>query len=263
MKIFCVQFDILWEDKPANYARVRELLAAEIVPAGSLVLLPEMFSTGFSMNVAAVAEGSPSATEEFLAQTARELGVFVLGGLVTRRADGWGRNQAVAFSPEGKEVARYHKIQPFTLGGESQHYAAGKEIATFSWQNIVVAPFICYDLRFPELFRLAVRQGAQLFAVIANWPAPRIHHWTTLLQARAIENQAYVAGLNRCGTDPKQTYSGRSMIVSPRGEILAAAGDGERVISAEVDLAALLAYRTEFPALQDMCHDDDKTARRL
>lgn len=254
MKIFCVQCDIVWENQPANYARVRELLAAEIFPAGSLVLLPEMFSTGFSMKVASVAEDSPSATEEFLAQTARELGVFILGGLVTRRADGRGRNQAVAFSPAGKEVARYNKIQTFTLGGESQHYAAGKEIVTFSWQNFVVAPFICYDLRFPELFRRAVRQGAQLFVVIANWPAPRIHHWTALLQARAIENQAYVVGLNRCGTDPKQTYSGRSMIIGPRGEILAAAGDGERVISAEVDLAALLAYRVEFPALQDMRH---------
>jgi omega-amidase len=261
MKIFCVQFDILWEDKPANYARVRELLAAEIVPAGSLVLLPEMFSTGFSMNVAAVAEGSPSATEEFLAQTARELGVFVLGGLVTRRADGRGRNQAVAFSPEGKEVARYHKMQPFTLGGESQHYAAGKEIATFSWQNLVVAPFICYDLRFPEIFRRGVRQGAQLFAVIANWPTSRVHHWLALLEARAIENQAYVAGVNRWGTDPKQAYCGRSLIVSPRGEILADAGESERVIRAEVDLAALLAYRTEFPALQDMRHDDDGTAQ--
>lgn len=254
MKIFCVQCDIVWENQPANYARVRELLVAEIFPAGSLVLLPEMFSTGFSMKVAAVAEGSPSATEEFLAQTARELGVFILGGLVTRRADGWGRNQAVAFSPEGKEVARYNKMQTFTLGGESQHYAAGEEVVTFSWQNFVVAPFICYDLRFPELFRRAVRKGTQLFVVIANWPAPRIHHWTALLQARAIENQAYVVGLNRCGTDPKQTYSGRSMIIGPRGEILAAAGDGERVISAEVDLAALLTYRVEFPALQDMRH---------
>ena len=261
MRLFCVQFDILWENKPANYARLRELLATEMLPAGSLVLLPEMFSTGFSMNVDAVAEGSPSATSEFLAQTARELGVFVLGGLVTRRADGRGRNQAVAFSPEGKEVARYHKMQPFTLGGESQHYAAGKEIATFSWQNLVVAPFICYDLRFPEIFRRAVRQGAQLFAVIANWPTPRIHHWLTLLQARAIENQAYVAGVNRCGTDPQQTYSGRSLIVSPRGEILADADEGERVVSAEVDLAGLLAYRTEFPALQDMRHGDDETAQ--
>jgi omega-amidase len=208
--------------------------------------------------VAAVAEGSPSATGEFLAQTARELGVFILGGLVTRRADGRGCNQAVVFSPAGKEIARYDKIQTFTLGGESQHYAVGTKVVTFSCQDFVVAPFICYDLRFPELFRRAVRQGAQLFVVIANWPAPRIQHWTALLQARAIENQAYVAGLNRCGTDPKQMYSGHSMIVSPRGEILAAAGDGERVISAEVDLAALLAYRAEFPALQDMRHDDEK-----
>jgi len=115
-----------------------------------------------------------------------------------------------------------------------------------------VAPFICYDLRFPELFRMAVRQGAQLYVVIANWPASRVHHWVTLLQARAIENQAYVVGVNRCGSDPKVAYAGRSLVVSPRGVILADAGGGERVLSAELDLAALQAYRAEFPVLQDM-----------
>jgi omega-amidase len=252
MKIFAVQFDIAWENKPANYARVRELLAAERPSNGSLVVLPEMFATGFSLNVAALAEAGPSGTEAFLAQTARDLGVHILGGLIVQQADGRGLNQAVAFSPGGEEIARYTKMRTFTPGGESLHYAAGSQLVTFPWQNLRAAPFICYDLRFPELFRGAVRQGAQLFVVIANWPAARVHHWVTLLQARAIENQAYVVGVNRCGNDPQLAYPGRSLIVSPRGEILAEAGGGERVLGAELDLAAMQAYRADFPVLQDM-----------
>jgi predicted amidohydrolase len=258
MKVFCCQLDIAWENKAANFTKVRKLIAAANVPASSLVLLPEMFATGFSMGVPAIAETGAehrpkdSPTIEFLAQTAREFGIYLIGGLVTGTVDGRGRNQSAVFAPDGKEIARYSKCQPFSLGGESQHYEAGKEIVTFQWHDCVVAPFICYDLRFPELFRAAVRREAQLFAVIANWPVKRIQHWITLLQARAIENQAYVVGVNRTGTDPKFFYNGHSLIVNPHGEILADASAGEGVIGGEVDLPALKAWRAEFPALQDM-----------
>lgn len=252
MTIVCCQLDIAWENKSANYQKVRSQLEAAKVPAGSLVVLPEMFSTGFSMNVAGIHEGTPSETEEFLAATARDYGVFMLGGLVTLGADGRGRNEAVVFAPEGKLMARYCKIHPFTFGGESQHYGAGSEIVTFHWQGFVVAPFICYDLRFPEVFRAAVRRGANLFAVIANWPAKRVQHWTTLLQARAIENQSYVVGVNRTGHDPKLAYPGRSLIIDSRGEIMADAGSEEVALSVGVELDQVTAWRREFPALQDI-----------
>ena len=252
MKLFCCQTDIVWENKPANHTRVRKLLDQARPPRDSMVLLPEMFATGFSMNVAGIHEDQPGESETFLARTARELGVYLTGGVVSLTQDGRGRNESVLFSPQGSEVARYAKMQPFTLGGEASSYVAGDRIVTFPWQGIAVAPFICYDLRFPELFRAATQQGAQLFTVIANWPATRIHHWVALLQARAIENQAYVAGVNRCGADPRYTYSGRTLIVSPRGDILADAGDGEKVISANIDLAGLLAYRKELPFLRDI-----------
>lgn len=255
MKVFCCQHDITWENKPANHARVRDLLKAANIPRGSLVLLPEMFSTGFSMNVQGICEGADCDTEKFLSSLAQEMGVTVLGGAVVLGADGWGRNQSLTFSPEGKELARYSKMQPFSLGGELQHYTPGEEIVTFSWGGFTVAPFICYDLRFPELFRAAAKRGAQLITVIANWPVTRIQHWITLLQARAIENQAYVAGVNRCGTDPRYIYNGRSIIVSPHGDILADAGNGESVIGAELDLAAILKWRSDFPALLDMRTD--------
>ena len=251
MKIYCCQSDIVWENKPANHASILQLLEKTSPAPGSLVVLPEMFSTGFSMNVPGIYERQPPETEDFLGRTALQLQVYLLGGVVSIAHDGRGRNEAVLFSPQGLEAARYAKMQPFTLAGEAKNYLAGNQIVTFSWQNFVVSPFICYDLRFPELFRAAGSRGAQLFTVIANWPVTRIQHWVTLLQARAIENQAYVAGVNRCGNDPRYAYSGRTLIVSPRGEILTDAGDGEKVISAELDLPGLLAYRAEFPFLQD------------
>jgi predicted amidohydrolase len=252
MKLYCVQHHIAWENKRDNFARVEALLTLAKPEAGSLVLLPEMFATGFSMNAGAIAEERGRETDQFLAVTAKQFNVFLLGGVVAPHAKSKGFNQCVVFSPEGAEVARYSKIQTFTPGGESDNYQAGQEVVLFPWQGFTVAPFICYDLRFPEHFRAATRRGAQLITVISSWPAARIQHWVTLLQARAIENQAYVAGVNRCGTDPKFTYTGRSIIVSPKGDILADAGNGEAVISADINLNELLAYRKDLPFLADM-----------
>jgi omega-amidase len=252
MKLYCCQTDITWENKAANYGRVHKLLSVTKPERDSLVLLPEMFATGFSMNVPAIQEGPKAETEKFLAQLAKEFGIFVIGGVVGDAPDGRGYNQALVVGPDGTPRARYSKMQPFSLGGEAKNYMAGDKPVLFAWHDVKAAPFICYDLRFPEVFRSAVRGGAQLFTVIANWPIMRIHHWVTLLQARAIENQAYVAGVNRCGTDPKFTYNGRSVIVDPHGAILADAGEGEGVISAEISPEIVNKWRAEFPALQDM-----------
>ena len=252
MQIVACQPNCAWEDKKANYLRVQSLLDMAKPTPGALVVLPEMFATGFSMNVAGIHEGIPSETESFLATTAKDYGAFVLGGLVTRAADGRGRNEAVVFNPEGTLICRYAKIHPFSFGGESKHYAPGTAIVIFPWHDFVVAPFICYDLRFPEVFRIATRRGANLIAVIANWPTKRVSHWVALLRARAIENQAYVVGVNRVGTDPKLGYPGRSLIVDPQGEIVAEGSDREEFVSADVNLAKVNSWRNEFPALNDI-----------
>jgi omega-amidase len=252
MKVYCCQLDIVWENKPANQAKVKSLLAGADIAADSLVVLPEMFSTGFSMNVETIHERSPSETETFLSNLAREFRAYFIAGLVSRAPDGRGRNEAVVFRPDGKEIARYCKIHPFTFGGESKHYAAGTDIVTFAWNGCQVAPFVCYDLRFPEIFRVAVQKGAQMFVIIANWPAKRLHHWLTLLQARAIENQAFVIGVNRTGYDPKLHYPGRTIVVNPKGEIIADGNESEGVVRAEIDPAGVSAWRAEFPALQDI-----------
>jgi predicted amidohydrolase len=252
MKVIGLQIDISWENKRANHAKARAMIESARPQPGSLVVLPEMFATGFSMNVAAIHDSDSRETQDFLAGAAADYRVYLLGGVVTKDLSGRGRNECVVYSPEGVEVARYCKLQPFTLGGESDNYVAGDQTCLFTWADFTVAPFICYDLRFPEIFRAAVRRGANLYTVIASWPIAREEHWITLLKARAIENQAYVVGVNRSGRDPNFVYPGRSIIVHPSGEVLADAGKEESFISAELNLEDLTEYRRKLPFLNDM-----------
>ncbi len=252
MRVYCCQIDILWERPAENCAKVRALLDRVEPLPGSLVILPEMFATGFSMAAFNLPEGDGRRVEAFLAELAREYGVFLLAGVVNLGGGGLGRNEAVVFSPDGALAVRYTKMHPFSLGTEAEHYEAGNEVVTFSCAGCVTAPFICYDLRFPEVFRVAARRGAQLFVVIASWPTVRIEHWLVLLRARAIENQAYVVGVNRCGSDPKLAYPGRSVVVDPLGECVADAGEGETCLVANLDLERVASWRRDFPALRDM-----------
>jgi omega-amidase len=261
MHITCCQLNIAWQDKPRNFARVRELLGEAHLPAQSLVLLPEMFATGFSMETDLIAEapGADSATCSFLKALALEHRCTFMAGLASRDRDGRCRNRALVFTPAGDLAASYAKFHPFTLGKESEHYAPGHDLVTFPWkegeESLTVAPAVCYDLRFPELFRAATRKGAHLLAVIANWPIARHEHWLALLRARAIENQCFVAGCNRAGTDPLLTYLGGSIIYDPSGKVLAEAGNGESVITAEIHPPDLHLYRTKLPFLRDIRAD--------
>jgi predicted amidohydrolase len=255
MNVLALQLDIVWHDKRANHDKVAALLDRAGAPAGSLVVLPEMFATGFSMDVAHIADDARRETEQFLARTAIQRNVAVIGGLVTRGPDGRGRNEAIVAFPDGRETLRYQKLQPFTLGREAEHYSAGTDILLFEWQGFQIAPFICYDLRFPELFRAAVLRGANVLTVIANWPAARDEHWATLLKARAIENLCYVIGVNRCGKDPNFAYSGRTAILGPRGGEIAGIASAEGAIAGKLSLEALLEWRREFPALDDIRRD--------
>lgn len=253
VNVLAVQFDIAWENKAANFCKVRELIASANPEKDSLVVLPEMFATGFSMNTDAIAEPYGGETEQFLTGLAREFSIGVVAGAAMRARDGRVRNKALAFSSSGELIGFYAKMRPFSPGGENIHYTAGERVTSFTFGECHVSPFICYDLRFPEIFRTAARSHRpELILVIASWPEKRIHHWTPLLRARAIENQAYVVAVNRIGSDPFCSYTGQSMILDPQGLPLAEAGDRQCVIQARPDLETLRRYRQGMPFLDDM-----------
>ena len=187
---------------------------------------------------------------------------------MTTGADGRGRNEAVFFGPDGAGGRALHQDAPVLVRlGNAALRARLATSLVFEWQGLTVAPFICYDLRFPEVFRHAARRGAEVFCVIANWPQAREDHWMTLLKARAIENQAYVVGVNRCGHDPSLHYRGRSLIFGPRGEVLADGGTEEGTLSARLDRDALRDVPARVPRAGrhppglPISRDPDKRAR--
>jgi predicted amidohydrolase len=251
MQLAGIQLDIRWEDRQANFDAVEALLQKSPPRRGALVALPALFASGFSMNADRITENEPRTTEQFLCDLARRYDITLVGGLATIGPDGKGRNHAVVADASGRIVSRYQKIHPFAPGREAQHYGGGKEIVVFRCNGFTVSAFVCYDLRFPEIFRAAVQRGANLMIVIANWPAARIEHWRTLLRARAIENQCYVMGVNRCGNDPFLPYPGRSAIVDYTGRVLAEADESQQLLQAEIELPPLLEYRRGLPFLTD------------
>ncbi|MCA1963915.1 MAG: carbon-nitrogen family hydrolase [Prosthecobacter sp.] len=252
LPIHAIQLDSVWEDKAASFAKVRALLAASPPPQGALVVLPEMFATGFSCAVEATAEPEHGETEFFLKALARDHRCCVVGGLVVRQAQGArALNQALAVGPDGEILARYTKRRPFSLGGESAVHERGHAPVVFEWGGFRLGLLVCYDLRFPELARDLVRLGAEVIVCIAAWPVKRFLHWMTLLQARAIENQAYVIGVNRTGSEPAYSYNGRSLVVDPQGVIIADAGEREQVLCSTLEHAIVSEWRAQFPALRD------------
>lgn len=252
MKIVSVQLNMEWQDKQVNLASAQRLVAESGVQPGSLIVLPEMFATGFSMQVAATAQGKGRETESLMRKIASERDCCVLGGVVTPQPNGKAANEAVAFSPSGEELVRYRKQQPFSMSGEAEKYPAGSECKTFHWQGVTIAPFLCYDLRFPEVFRPAAIKGAELFVVMACWPSVRSEHWVRLLQARAIENLAAVVGVNRCGEEPNLTFDGRSTAFDHMGVQQFEADQTQQCIHSVVDIEALRSWRRTFPALRDI-----------
>jgi len=252
MRFAAVQFDIQWEDKAANHALIEWMLAEAAIAPGTFVLLPELGDTGFSMNLDRIVDDR---SLPWAIGLAKRFGVFVQHGFARRDAtSGKGRNVAVIIAPDGSVLADYEKVHPFSYGREAEFYSGGSHLAMTRCGDALVCPLICYDLRFPELWRLAVAKQpcAEVFTIGASWPAARQHHWRSLVIARAIENQACVVAVNRVGNDPHLKYSGGSLIISPKGEILAEAGGEPAVLQADVDLDGLRKWRTEFPALRDI-----------
>jgi predicted amidohydrolase len=203
MRIATVSLDQKWEDKEANRFQCLRFLKQAAKDHADLVVFPEMTLTGFSMDVDAIAEPSDNlSTLEWFCTQAKSFGLAIVAGYVERNADGRGLNRCALVSAEGNPLCIYTKVHPFSLTKEDSFFAPGDILGTCRFNGVDVGLSICYDLRFPELFQLLSKR-CHLIITIANWPASRVLHWNILLQARAIENQVFMVGVNRTGTTPE------------------------------------------------------------
>ncbi|MCY1525907.1 Omega-amidase YafV [compost metagenome] len=247
LELALIQTDLAWHDPAANRARFETLL--EQAHGVDLIVLPEMFSTGFSMDSASLAEPQDGPTSQWLLAQAARMQAVITGSLIIQAADGSYRNRLLWARPDGS-LAHYDKRHLFRMAGEHKHYAAGDEQVVLALKGWQVRPLICYDLRFPLWSRDP--HDTDLLLYTANWPAARRQHWNRLLPARAIENLCYVAAVNRIGEDGKgHGYSGDSQVLDFQGEPLLDARDAPGVFRLSLSAADLAAYRERFPAYRD------------
>jgi predicted amidohydrolase len=245
-----IQFDVRPGDVEHNFSVVARRTTSLAKQGVDLILLPEMWSTGFANErLKDLSESTPKVLED-LSTLSRELGVMVIGSL-PEKARNRIHNTAYVVDTDGSIVSAYRKVHLFTLTGEDGYFQAGREASVSETSLGPIGLVICYDLRFPELCRSLALRGARIVAVMAQWPAERAAHWKVLLTARAIENQLFVLGANRCGKDEGLVYAGHSRIISPYGEVIARAGKGPETLTGTIAMPLVDKTRKQIPCLQE------------
>lgn len=251
MKISLAQIDIYWEDKETNKARCETFISKASEQAVELILFPEMSLTGFSMNANILGEDGLGETVLWFKDKAIKYNICVgFGYIYSPSSNTKAQNKYIVIDSQGSILSSYSKLHPFSFGKEAQFYEGGSEISLFNLNQWIISTFICYDLRFPEIFQIASKSAA-LIAVAANWPEVRIGHWEILLKARAIENQCYIAGVNRVGIGDGIKYSGHSMIIDPLGRVIAQGNDKEDLLICEINIENVNTIRKEFKLKAD------------
>lgn len=249
LRAAAVQFPIVAGNIDANLQQARQALQRVHDQGGRLAVLPEMWSSGYAYKrLAEMAAETPRVAAE-LASLAARLDLVIVGSLPEK--DGNNIFNTAFVHDRGQEIARYRKLHLFSPMQEDRYLAAGDRTLVVPTSVGRLGLAICYDLRFPELFRRLALDGAELICVPAEWPAPRQLHWQTLLRARAIENQYFVIAANCCGKLGRLQFFGMSLIVSPRGEFLAEGGGGAAEPTALLNFTDMAAYRKEIPAWHD------------
>ncbi len=244
LRVAACQVDMEWENTAANLARLEPVVAAA---DADVVVLPEMFATGFKLKPACVAEPMDGAVVSAMRRWAAACGKAVVGSAVIAEG-GVFRNRMFFAKPSG-ELEWYDKRHLFRPGGEGRDYTPGDRRVVVEYRGVRFLLLVCYDLRFPVWSRN--RGDYDAIICCASWAGRRRDAWCTLLRARAIENQCYVVGVNRVGTDPEAVYIGDSMIVDYLGRTVAVAQSGERTLAATLDMERQRAFREEFPAWKD------------
>ena len=246
MRLLLLQTDIRWGAPQANRIHAQKLIDA--APAADLIVLPEMFTTGFCTSPKGLAEKSNTETLLWMQDLAKKKNAAIAGGIAIEE-EGLYYNRLYFVKPDGSHTA-YDKRHLFTFAGEDKEYTAGNNRIIVDHCKFRILLQICYDIRFPVFARN--KGDYDMIIYIANWPTVRIHAWNTLLMARAIENQCYVVGVNRTGNDPTLQYNGGTALIDYLGKPIVAAEDGkEEAIYGIIDINALNEFRKKFPALQD------------
>lgn len=237
-----------------NLEKAAEFAFRAAAEGASIVCFPEQFLTGWSPVCPPQEEDPDGPTVTALCRLARENGIAVLGSF-TERHPGRPRNAAVAIGAGGEVLARYAKMHLFSPGGEDRYYSPGESAATFLVEGMAFGIAVCYDLRFPELFRVYADLGAECVLVPAAWPCSRIRHWELFIAVRALENQYYVAGINAAGGESDRAYCGNSLIADPDGETVCRGGAGEELLFARLDPGSIVRARERIPAQKDRKRD--------
>ena len=246
MKLAIIQTNIDWGNPSANVDKANEII--DRLGQADLFVLPEMFSTGFCTVPKGVAEPVGCDTLQWMKRKAAEKDCAIAGSIATEEG-GCFYNRFYFVHPDGR-VEWYDKKHLFTYGGEDKHFTAGKQRVIVTHRGVRILLQVCYDLRFPVWARN--RKEYDMILYVASWPTSRVEAWKTLLKARAIENQCYVAGVNRVGEDPNCSYCGGSAIIDPYGRVLEECEDGvEMTATGEIDMEKLEAFRLKFPVLND------------
>ncbi|WP_040734010.1 carbon-nitrogen family hydrolase [Thiocapsa marina] len=252
IKVALAQMDIVWGDPAANLAQARSYAIDAARRGADVIVLPELWSTGYDLT-SAVDHAEPL-TQGIFAETARlarTQSIAIVGSCLARLGTGRIGNTAVYIDAEGRTRAIYSKTHLFRLMNEHRHLTPGSELAFFDTGRGMAGLAICYDLRFPELFRCYALAGADVVFLSAEWPHPRGDHWRTLVRARAIENQMFIVACNRAGRDPDHLFCGSSCVIDPTGAVLAEADEHPALLFAELDLATVSKTRADIPVFAD------------
>ncbi len=250
MKIGLVQYSPEWENKVENQKKITSLLMDFVKEGIDLLIFPEMSLTGFTMHGEKFSEQLSGESFQYFSKIARKFSIHILAGIIELENKNF-FNTLLHIGRDGNILKTYRKIHPFSLSSEDKHYNKGKDAVVTEIDDWKVGLSICYDLRFPELYRLYAKEKVDLIVISANWPDTRIEHWKTLLKARAIENQCFVAGVNRVGDDPKLFYPGYSAVIDPMGsEIISSIN--EEILICNISRKMVSDVRNKLPFLNDI-----------
>jgi predicted amidohydrolase len=250
MKLGLVQYSPEFEYPEENILKIENLISS-MGSKADLLIFPEMTLTGYTMNSMKFGEEIDGIGTKYFINLSSRIKTDLFAGII-ELDDNTAFNSLVHFDSYGLIRARYRKIHPYSNAGEDKNYGAGEETVITKIDQIKIGLSICYDLRFPELYRLYAKNNVEILVDIASWPVQRIEHWKTLLQARAIENQCFMVGVNRTGADQYGKYNGCSAVFDPMGKEIIIGQDSEKIIEVEIDLDKVKEVRAKLPFLQDI-----------